>query len=180
MTFRSSQLAPAVTLAIGLLLGWGLSGSHATRLQAAGADRSGESILTAGPIALRYYEGTKIQVAQDALYYLDYKAGRLLATVPSMKQLVGSTKMIDVFAERDLVADFKIDLDHGPRPHFLMTTGSLGSYGDGWAPLYVFETSSQQVGVYRIVPQIVGTTSKPKFELMELRAFRSALGTAAQ
>ena len=30
---------------------------------------------------------------------------------------------LGAFAERDLVADFKLDLDNGPRPHFLMTTG---------------------------------------------------------
>ena len=31
-----------------------------------------------------------------------------------------------------------------------MTTGSLGPYTAGWAPLYVIETTSNQIGVYRL------------------------------
>ena len=102
---------------------------------------------------VRYNEGTKVQIPQDALYYLDYKGGRLLATIPSFRQSVGATQMLDRFAERDLVADFKIDLDNGPRPHFLMTTGALGSYSEGWAPLFVFESTTNQVAVYKLTQQ---------------------------
>ena len=61
-----------------------------------------------------------------------------------------STQLIEPFSERDLVADFKLDLDAGPRPRFLMTTGSIGPDNAGWAPLYVFETTTSQLGVYRM------------------------------
>ena len=83
-----------------------------------------------------------------------------------------STRLIEPFSERDLVADFKLDLDTGPRPRFLMTTGSLGPYNAGWAPLYVFETNTSQVAVYRMQVQLtIGKTSRPRFELVELRSY---------
>jgi hypothetical protein len=63
--------------------------------------------------------------------------------------------------ERDLVADFKIDLENGPKPRFLMTTGSLGSYSDGWAPLYVFESTTNRLAIYRVQQLSVGTNSRP-------------------
>ena len=108
---------------------------------------------------VRYDEGNKVQVPLEALYYLDYKGGRLMGTIPSLHQTVGSSHYIGAFADRDLVADFKLDLDNGPRPRFLMTTGALGIYGAGWSPLYVFETTSNQLAVYRIHQQSVGTSS---------------------
>jgi len=150
-------------------------------VRAGGGDRSGESIVTAGPVLVRYNEGLKVQLPQDALYYLDYQGGRLLATVPSFRQSVGSSKLLDSFAERDLVADFKIDLENGPKPRFLMTTGSLGSYSEGWSPLYVFESTTSQVGVYRVQQQIVGTNSRPRFDLMEIRSIaRASLPSASR
>ena len=75
------------------------------------------------------------------------------------------SRYLGAFAERDLVADFKLDLDNGPRPHFLMTTGALGSYSAGWAPLYVFETTTSQLVIYRIHQQTVGTTASTRLEL---------------
>ena len=95
------------------------------------------------------------------------------------RQTVNSTRYLEPFAERDLVADFKIDLDNGPRPHFLMTTGHLGTFGMGWAPLFVFETTSGQVGVYRIQKQTVGLKYQLQFELLELRSIRAATAKAA-
>lgn len=169
-----------VTLALGVILGWGLATlprPQAT-LRASSGDRWGESILTTGPVLVRYSEGHKVQLAQDAIYYLDYKGGRLLATVPSFQQSLGATKLIEGFAERDLVADFKLDPDTGPRPHFMMTTGSLGPYTEGWAPLYVFESTTNQVASYKVQPQLVGKKTLPKFELLDVRSF--APGSIAQ
>ena len=51
-----------------------------------------------------------------------------------------------------------------------MTTGSLGTYSEGWAPLFVFETTTSQVAVYKVEQQMVGAKTTPKFELMELHA----------
>lgn len=173
-----SGLPYVITLIVGLLLGWTLTSSRSPTLSANGGDRWDESVLTTGPAFIKYSEGSKIQVAQDAIYFLDYRAGKLLGTVPMMTQQLGTSRFINTFAERDLVADFKIDLDTAARPHFLMTTGSMGStsgnsYGDGWAPLFVFETTTRQVAVYKIEQQMLGTSSKVKFDLLELRPFTS-------
>jgi hypothetical protein len=166
------RIQTAVTLLVGIALGWAISHSPAPLLQANGHDRSGESILVSGPILIRYNDGTKLQIPQDALYYLDYKGARLLATVPMMQQSVGSTRLLDSFAERDLIADFKLDPDAGPKPHFLMTTGALGTYSDGWAPLYVFETATNQVAVYKVEQTSVGRTMQAKLNLIEVRALK--------
>src|SRR4029079_13219241 len=127
-------------LTLGLVIGLALAARRPTQLQAGGSDRAGEAALTSGAVAIGYDEGTKTQIPQDALYYLDYKAGKLLATIPTYRQTAQSTRYLEPFAERDLVSDFKIDVDNGARPHFLMTTGQCGVFGGGWAPLFVFET----------------------------------------
>jgi hypothetical protein len=157
-------------LVLGLFLGWGLASFRPAPIRASSGDRSGESIVTTGPILIRYDEGNKVQIPLEALYILDYKAGRLLGTVPALHTTVKSSNYLGRIAERDLVADFKIDLDNGPKPHFLMTTGSLGAYNGGWAPLYVYETSTNQIAVYRILQQTVGTKDNTSLELLEVRA----------
>src|SRR4051794_8921426 len=165
------RLPGALSLMVGVAIGWALAHAPSPRsvVRASGGDRWGDSILTTGPIDVRYSEGRKVQIAEDAIYYLDYKGGRLLATVPSFQQSTGPAKMLGQFAERDLVADFKIDVDNGARPHFLMTTGSIGIYGEGWSPLFVFEATTNQVAVYKFVQQMVGNVSRPRFELVEIR-----------
>ncbi len=170
MTIRPRRLPSSLTLVLGVALGWGLSNSRTPLVRASGGDRSGESIVTTGPVMARYDEGLKIMIEQDALYYLDYQGGRLLATIPSSRQSAGSSKLIDTFSERDLVADFKIDLENGPKPRFLMTTGALGAYSNGWAPLYVFESTTNQLAVYRVQQLSAGTNTRPRFDLIELRS----------
>jgi hypothetical protein len=166
----------ALTLALGVAVGWAVSGTRPNAIRAGGGDRWDESVLTSGPASVRYNESSKVQVAHDAIYYLDYRGAKLLGTIPSFRQVAGSTKVISAFAERDLVADFKLDLDTGPRPHFLMTTGSLYTgttslYGDGWAPLYVFESTTRQVAVYRIQQQSMGSSATLGIDLLEIRPF---------
>jgi hypothetical protein len=175
----TTGLILALTLAAGVVLGWGFTVSRPPALRASGGDRWDESILTSGPTFVRYNEGSKVQVAQDAIYFLDYRAGKLVATIPTIRQSVGPAKVIEGFAERDLVADFHLDVDTGPRPHFLMTTGSMssgagGAYGDGWAPLFVLETTTRQVAAYKIQQQTIGAASQPRLELMEVRPFGKA------
>jgi len=173
---RRASVPHAVTLIVGLAIGWGLAGPRTPALRAFGGDRWDESVLTTGPAFVKYNEGSKIQVSQDAIYFLDYRAGKILGTVPAMRQLGGETRYLSAFAERDLVADFKIDTDTGARPHFLMTTGSMASgagntYGDGWAPLFVFETTTRQVAVYKIQQQMIGASTQVKFDMIEIRPF---------
>jgi hypothetical protein len=161
-----------MALLIGVCVGWALAGIRPSLLHASAGDRSGEAIVASGPVLVRYDEAAKGPLALDALYFLDYKGGRLLATVPTYQQSNSSTRVMEAFCERDLVSDFKLDIDTGPRPHFLMTTGSLGPYNSGWAPLYVFETTTGQVGVYRMQVQLtIGTKSRPSFDMIELRSY---------
>lgn len=178
MPLSRARVPGAIALGVGVLLGWGLAQAPSKLVRAHASDRSGESVLMSGPIQVRYNEGAKVQIPQDALYYLDYKAGKLLAAIPMFRQSLGTTKLIDTFVERDLVADFKLELDNGARPHFLMTTGSLGSYSDGCALLYVFESTTSQVAVYKVQPQTVGLVSKPRFELVEVRTIANPAASA--
>ena len=46
----------------------------------------------------------------------------------------------------------------------------ISAYGEGWAPLFVFESSSRQVAVYRLQIQSGGVKTA-KFELIELKSF---------
>jgi hypothetical protein len=172
MINRYLRISTAVALLVGLMVGWGLSLSNARPLHAGAGDRFKETILTTGPVLVRYDEATKSSIALDAVYILDHKGGRLIASLPTYRQSTSSTTIIESFVERDLAADFKLDLDAGPAPHFMMTTGSLGPYTAGWAPLYVVETTSNQMGVYRIeLQQTSGKSSRPKFELVQLKSF---------
>ncbi len=168
MSVPRIRVPGALTLAAGVFIGWGLAATRLPVLRASGGDRSGQSILTSGPAMLGYNAGLKVQMSQDALYFLDYSGGRLWATIPSHQSGVGGNRIVGAFAERDLIADFKINMDE-KQPRFLMTTGSLGVYSEGWAPLYVFETTTSQVAVYRVQPQMIGAESKPRFELLEMR-----------
>jgi hypothetical protein len=175
MMVSRSRIPTVVALIIGVLLGWGLATFRPVPLQASATDRSGESIVATGPVLVRYDETAKGPVALDAVYYLDYKGGRLLATVPSFRQTTTATRLLEPFSERDLVADFKLELDGGSRPRFLMSTGSIGPDSAGWAPLYVFETTTSQVAVYRMLMQTtIGIAAQPRFELLEVRSFAKA------
>jgi hypothetical protein len=172
METRTKRIPTAAVLFVGVCLGWLVSSLQPKSIHASAGDRSGEAIVATGPVLIRYDEGTKSPIPLDALYFLDYKGGRLLATIPSHRQFGRTSQFIESFEERDLVADFKLDLGTGPRPHFLMTTGSLGSYSAGWAPLYVFETSTSQLGIYRIqLQQGVPGAARPQLELIELRSY---------
>jgi hypothetical protein len=172
MKVSRSYIPTALALGLGLCMGLALASLRPTSLHAGAGDRSGESIVATGPVLVRYDEAAKGPIALDGLYFLDYKGGRLLATVPAYQQTDTSSRVIESFSERDLVADFKLDLATGPRPRFLMTTGSLGPYNDGWAPLYVFETNTSQMAIYRMQVQLtIGKTSRPRFDLVEVRSY---------
>jgi hypothetical protein len=175
MSLTSRERIPsAVVLGVGLVVGW-LANSRPVEIKASGGgDRFGDFAVASGPVAIQYSKENKTQASLDAIYFLDYRGARLLATIPSLRQTLtpGATvaKLIDEFAERDLMADFHLD-ENGPAPHFVMTTGSLGALGDGSAPLFVFETTTKQVAAYRSEALATGRSSKPKFELMQLRSF---------
>ena len=172
-------LSHALTLVVGLSVGSGLSAVRLPALRASGGDHSGETVMACGPVATAYHAKLRVQVTPDALYYLDYRGGRLLASVPTPRQTAAGTRVLDDFAARDLVADFRIG--PGVVPHFLMTVGGLGISGDGWSPLYVVETATGQVAAYRVQAQAVGTSSRPRFDLLEVRPLaRAAVPAAAR
>jgi hypothetical protein len=172
MDIRQVKIPTALALLMGVALGWILASGRPAAVHASAGDRSGEFIVTTGPVLVRFDEGAKAPIPLDALYFLDYKGGRLLATVPSFRQTGAATQLIDAFAERDLAADFKLDLDVGPRPRFLMTTGAIGTFSAGWAPLYVFETTTNQVAIYRMqVSETIGSKNRSQFDLVELRSY---------
>ncbi len=171
MALFQMRIPTVVAVAGGVILGLLLGSLRPAPIRASAGDRYKESVVATGPVMVRFDEGTKSAIPTDALYFLDYKGGRLLATIPTYRQTNRSLSLIDAFEERNLVADFKLDLDTGPSPRFLMTTGSLGAYTEGWAPLYVFETTTNQVGIYRLqTQQSVGKSVKSRFELVDLRS----------
>ncbi len=176
MLAARSGIPSVLVLIIGIFMGWGLASFRPAPVLASAGDRSGEAIVTTGPVLIRWDESAKSALPIDALYVLDYKGGRLLATVPTYQQTPKETRVIEPFSERDLVADFKLDLSRGPRPHFLMTTGSLGADNAGWSPLYVFETTTSQLGVYRMQIQHTIGKQRPRFELIEMRSYAKGAG----
>lgn len=166
-----------LALGLGVALGWSSSMLRTRPMWGSSGDRAGDCIVATGPVLQQYDDATKAAIPLEALYFLDYRGGRLIATVPSYRAEGTKAQLLDVFVERDLVADFKLDLDGGPRPRFLMTTGSLGRFSSGWAPLYVFETTSGQVAVYRMqVGQTYGSTAPAQFELLEVRRYNKPAG----
>lgn len=172
MDARRSRSSAVLLLMTGISFGWMLAISRPAPMRASAGDRSGGYILATGPVMVGYDNTSKAPIPLDAVYFLDHRSGRLLATVPSYRQTGTKLQFIEGFAERDLVADFKLDVNGGAEPRFLMTTGSLGQFSSGWSPLYVFEVSTGQVAVYRIQASLTpGRTSQPRFDLLELCSY---------
>lgn len=163
---RIRRMPPGVLILMGCVAGMLLAGRGSNVLQAGGGDHSGASIVATGPIATEYNKNRSVQVTKDAVYYLNYSKGRLLAAVPLQRQTATASQLLSEFAERDLVADFR--LAPGTHPHFVMTTGTLGALdGEGWAPLFVFESTTGQMAAYRVEVQSTSGSSRPAFRLIE-------------
>jgi hypothetical protein len=129
-------------LVTGLLLGVGGTGLYLLPSQQARAanDRYEDYILCTGAAWITPRAPT------DGVWLLDYRTGRLLATVIDRAngKIVG-------WAELDMVAEFGLK----PRDnvHFMMTTGSISQ---GQAALYIAETNSAKFGVYTMAPRLDG------------------------
>jgi hypothetical protein len=176
MSKRRPAVSSCLVLGAGLVIGWFAAGGHPTALLAGGSDRRGESVLMTAPFATE--ATSKVQITNDAVYYLNYSTGRLLASLPSTRQTAGASKILTEFAERDLTADFH--LKPGTDPHFLMAAGMMGSLSEGWAPLYVLETTTGQMAIYRVMPQFTVNSNKPNFVLLEPPAPDPRLATAGR
>jgi hypothetical protein len=130
---------PWLGLIVGVLLGAVVAYVHLSRprpVEAASNDRFEDYVICTGAVSVLPRAQT------DGVWLLDYKSGKLLATV--IDRTVGK---IVGWAELDLVTEFGF----APRQnvHFLMTTGSIAQ---GQAALYVAETSSGKFGVYTMGP----------------------------
>lgn len=136
-------------LGLGLFLGVagaGLYLGQARPVQAAN-DRYEDYIMCTGTVSCIPGGRSHTPSPTDGVWLLDYRSGKLLATVVERK--VGK---ILGWAELDLVTEFGIP----PRQnvHFLMTTGSV-SYNQ--AALYVAETTTGKFGVYTLGPRTDGS-----------------------
>ena len=79
---------------------------------------------------------------------------------------------IDAFAERDLVADFKLDLDSGPRPALpddhRRARASTATAGRRCSSS---RSTTNQVAVYKLSSsRRSGRVTQPSFELVEIRS----------
>lgn len=168
----SSQAKLGLAMAIGLLAGW-LLARPGGRVEASRAGERDGSVFLSGPIAVQNHPTLKLPLPQDALYILDYRKGKLMASVPTFRQVGTSADkatVLGAFATRDLIADFQ--LPPGITPNFLMEVPSLGASSiNAWAPLVVFETNTRRVASYRVAPQGSSAAGElaPRFDLLELK-----------
>ena len=129
-------------LVVGLLLGGAGSAVlfTAARPAAASNDRYEDYILCTGPVSI------VPRVPTDGVWLLDYRSGKLLATIIDRNNGKAAT-----WAEVDLVNEFGIQ----PRQnvHFVMTTGSVAQ---GQSALYLAETNTGKFGIYTMGPRVDG------------------------
>jgi hypothetical protein len=170
MQNRRWPVSTAIALAIGLVLGFVLASVRPSAVRATNAESDGQSIAFTAPISTEANQALKVQLSHDAVYFLNYSTGRLMASIPVTRQTTNATQVLSDFEVRDLVRDF--ELRPGTSPHFLITTGTLGAMSEGWAPVYVFETTTGQYAVYRVMPQATATSTKPRILLLEKRSNR--------
>jgi len=129
-----------------------------------------EAISASGPIFVQMTPD-KTQVPLDAVYWLESNAESafVFTAIPEVRKTVSSTQMVGEVASRNLGADFK--LKSGVTPHFLISTPSLGAPAMGMAALFVMETTTKQLGIYRAYPSASTQGSKPIIELLEIKPY---------
>ena len=124
------------------------------RVAEAANDRFEDFVMCTGTVSINPRAPT------DGVWLLDYKSGKLLATVidRNMGKIVG-------WAEMDLTGEFGIP----PRKecHFLMTTGQISQTQ---AALYVAETVSGKFGVYTLVSKPDGGFTIARHDLVMFRS----------
>jgi hypothetical protein len=133
------DLGRLLWLAAGLLLGGLAVGLlfTASRPAEASNDRYEDYILCTGPVSITP------NIPTDGVWLLDYRTGRLLATVVDRDR----GKVVP-WAEMDLVNE--LGLQPKQNVHFVMTTGTVTR---GQAALYLVETNTGRFGVYTMGPR---------------------------
>jgi hypothetical protein len=146
-----------VWLVTGLVLGAVGGGLYllSSRPALASNDRYEDYIMCTGAV------WTTPRIPTDGVWLLDYRTGRLLATLIDRTQ----GKILG-WAELDLVTEFGIP----PRQnvHFMMTTGNVAL---GQAALYVAETQSGKFGVYTMGRRLDGQAGVAIFR-QDISTFR--------
>lgn len=152
-----------------------------SKASAPAAETPTGSAITAGPIQIIPHPELKTSIFRDAVYYLDYHAGKLVVSIPPETPSANSQtlsgrlfakkredrpaqrSMLRTLAERDLVADFKLAPTSPAR--FSMVTGQSG---ETWANLYVLEATSRRINTYRSsTKRNTDGGTAPIFELLE-------------
>jgi hypothetical protein len=163
---RVTLIACSCCLGLGLAVGVLSSAGSVRAVWAGGGDRPDSAIVATAAISTEHDPKLQIQVATDGVYYLNYSKGRLLAAVPQPRMTASATQILSEFAETDLVRDFQ--LAPGTNPHFVMTPGTTGpGDGRGAAMLYVFETTTGQLAIYKLEPRAVANSTVPVLQLLE-------------
>jgi hypothetical protein len=114
---------------------------HHQNAAASSNDRYQDYIMCTGAVAITARSPT------DGVWMLDYKSGKLLATVIDRTQ----GKILG-WAEADLVAEFNIPPKQDV--HFMMITGTITV---GQAALYVAEVTTGKFGIYTMGPNPDGS-----------------------
>jgi uncharacterized protein (UPF0333 family) len=158
---KSANQLLVLVVGIGLgVVGSMFFGGPANSLQARPNDRFEDYVMCTGACALNP------RSPSDAVWLLDYKAGRLLGTVIDRAQ-----GKITGWAEVDLTSEF--DVSTKSNVHFLMTTGVIAA---GQAALYVAEVSSGKFGVYTLGPD-PSTPNGVVIRRHDLSSFRRRTGS---
>jgi hypothetical protein len=136
------HLGRSCWLCLGLALGCAGTAyfTHTPRQALAMNDRHEDYVIATGAVTLRQGSDPKFNILADGIWILDYRAGKLLATIidPNFGRL-------KPWAEVDLVREFNI----APKQnvHFMMTTGTTIN---GQTPLYITETVTGRLAVYTV------------------------------
>ena len=163
---QGSSISVGLLLAVGACAGVVISSGRPAPLHAGGGDHPDAPLALTVSIATEQ-TADKIGITNDAVCYLNYPRATLLAAIPMLTQTAGKSQVLSDFAERDLLRDFPIP--PGTAAHFTMVTGKLGARSEGWAPLYVFESTTGQFAAYRIVSLVRPGSSAPQIQLVEKR-----------
>jgi hypothetical protein len=162
------KLPLALATAVGITIGWSAGQGRAKPVVARDAVQTDGSSLLSGQIDMRMHPSLKVNLQQDAIYYLDYRKGRLSAAVPSYYQVGERVRLLGEFSSRDLIADFQ--LPPGVTPHFSATVADLGGSSNG-SGLFVVETTTGRIGSYLCEASGGGVNGElaPKFRLVEMQ-----------
>ena len=156
---------------VGFGLGWGSSVVYLNSLpvHALAADSADHSQLVSCIVTMEYNDARKVQIPVEGLVYLDYRRGKLVVTMPELRQFGQQKRILSNFSERDLVEDFEIK--PGTTPKFLMSSFSTGALSDSGQILAVIESQSRQTRLYKLTFQQSGVEFKPQFNLVESKVF---------